>query len=489
MQPVHDKPGSASATTVRAARLAMLGMLAVAALQSCGGGGEREARRVVLISCDTLRADRLGMYGYARDTSKELDRFAADATVHESAWCTAPVTVPALSSLHSGLLPHEIGATYTNRNQMPADVRTLAEMVRDAGIDTAAFVSNGVLKRAPAELGDVGLQQGFQLYDDDMRDKELQRPIVERAAADTADAVLRWLDGRKQSGDDEFFLWVHFQDPHGPYTPPKEMDVYASAPDGRMLPAADKSVGVRNAIPAYQFLPGEAPAGARSGDPARYADLYDAEIRYFDAHAGRVLQWLRDQGWYDDALIVFTADHGESLGERGWWFCHGESLHAEQTRVPLVVREPRTGGGMRPARESRPTSHLDLMPTILDALGLDAPRMRGVSLLGARPPAERPMSSYLGNPSQSRMAYAFGDGRWRLVADARDPLQLHDLAADPAEQVDLAAANPAVVRRLVAQHEAWFKPQTESGPAVERPMDADTRRAMGGLGYTDGDGH
>ena len=113
-------------------------LLLVGALAACGGGDKREARRVVLISCDTLRADRLGMYGHARDTSKELDRFAADATVYEAAWCTAPVTVPALSSLHSGLLPHEIGATYTNRNQMPSDVRTLAETVRDAGIATAA---------------------------------------------------------------------------------------------------------------------------------------------------------------------------------------------------------------------------------------------------------------------------------------------------------------------------------------------------------------
>lgn len=477
-----------SAPAARPAFHALCLVLA-AALAACGGGDKREARRVVLISCDTLRADRLGMYGHARDTSKELDRFAADATVYESAWCAAPVTVPALSSLHSGLLPHEIGATYTNRNQMPADVRTLAEKVRDAGIATAAFVSNGVLKRAPAELGDVGLQQGFQLYDDEMRDKELQRPIVERVAPDTADAALRWLEGRKQSGEDEFFLWIHFQDPHGPYTPPKEMDVYSSPPLAPRLPAADKSVGARNAIPAYQFLPTEAPAGERSGEPSRYTDLYDAEIRYFDAHAGRVLQWLRDQGWYDDALIVFTADHGESLGERGWWFCHGESLHAEQTRVPLVVREPRAAGAAAARREARPASHLDLMPTILDALGIEAPRMRGVSLLGTRPPAERPLSSYLGSPAQGRMAYAISDGRWRLVADARDPLQLHDLAADPKELVDLSAANPGVVKRLVAQHEAWFRPQSESGPSVERPMDADTKRAMGGLGYTDGDGH
>lgn len=460
-------------------------MLLAVAATSCDGGNRREARRVVLITCDTLRADRLGMYGHKRDTSRELNRFAAESTVYEAAWCTAPVTVPALSSLHSSLLPHEIGALYTNRNQMPADVRTLAETVRDAGIDTAAFVSNGVLKRAPAELGDVGLQQGFQLYDDEMRDRELQRPIVERVAADTADATLRWLEGRRRAGEDEFFLWVHFQDPHGPYTPPAEMDVYASSPSERRLPVADRSVGARYAIPAYQFLPAEAPAGERSGDPARYADLYDAEIRYFDAHAGRLLQWLRDQGWYEDSLIVFTADHGESLGERGWWFCHGESLHAEQTRVPLVVRAP----GGTAGRESRAVSHLDLMPTILDAFGLEAPALRGKSLLGSRPPAERPMSSYLGAPSQGRMAYAISDGRWRLVADSRDPMRLHDLASDAAELVDVSDANPTVVRRLVEAHNGWFKSRSPGRTAVERPMDEDTRRAMGGLGYTDGDGH
>ncbi len=467
---------------------AVLSVLSALWLPSCGGDA-REARRVILITCDTLRADRLGMYGYQRDTSKQLDRLAAEATVYDSAWCTAPVTVPALSSLHSGLLPHEIGATYTNRNQMPSEVVTIAERVRQAGLTTAAFVSNGVLKRPPAEMGDVGLQQGFELYNDDMKSRELQRPIVERVAPDCADAALQWLQARKAAGDDEFFLWVHFQDPHGPYTPPPEMDVYKGKLDGERLPVADKSVGVRNAIPAYQYLPEESMDGVRDGGAARYADLYDAEIRYFDQHAGRVLQWLRDQGWYEDALIIFTADHGESLGERGWWFCHGESVHAEQTRVPLLVRAPGATGTSKAAREARMVSHLDLKPTILDALGVETAAARGVSLLAGRPPAERPLSAYLGNPSQSKVAYAISDGRWRLVLDSRDPISLHELGTDPLEQVNLAPANPGVVKQLLALHEAWFQAQSTTGAAKERPMDAATQRALSGLGYTDGDGH
>ncbi|MFN9785097.1 MAG: sulfatase [Planctomycetia bacterium] len=462
-------------------------LLALAA--ACTDGEGREARRVVVITCDTLRADRLGMYGHERDTSRELDRFAEDAVVHESAWCTVPVTVPALSSMFTGWLPHEIGSIYTNRNQIPTEVETLAETVRAHGIDTAAFVSNGVLRRPPAEMGDVGLAQGFDLYDDEMNSRELQRPIVERTAADCADATLRWLEGRKAAGDDEFFLWVHFQDPHGPYTPPKEADVYRGASDGKRLAAADRSMGVRGAIPAYQFLPEESSKDRKDGDPARYADLYDAEIRWFDQHAGRVLQWLRDQGWYDDALIIFTADHGESLGERGWWFCHGESLHAEQVRVPLVLRAP---GGKRPeqglAREPRGVSHLDVHPTVLDAFGIPAKPTRGVSLLAGRPPAERPISAYLANAGKERPAYAIGDGRWRLVVDARDPLALHDLSLDPAEREDLSAARPGEVARLQALHEAWFEARSSSSASRERPMDAGTRRAMSGLGYTDGDG-
>lgn len=463
--------------------------IAFAIAASCSGGEQREARRVVIITCDTLRADRLGMYGHERDTSRELDRFAADAVVYESAWCAVPVTVPALSSMFTGWLPHEIGSIYTNRNQIPSEVETLAETVRARGIDTAAFVSNGVLRRPPAEMGDVGLAQGFELYDDEMKSRELQRPIVERTAADCADAALRWLEGRKATSDDEFLLWVHFQDPHGPYTPPEEADVYRGASYGRRLAAADKSMGVRGAIPAYQFLPEESSSDRRDGDPARYADLYDAEIRWFDQHAGRVLQWLRDQGWYDDALIIFTADHGESLGERDWWFCHGESLHAEQVRVPMVVRAP---GGKRAelgrAREERAVSHLDVHPTVIDALGIEAKSTRGSSLLAGRPPAERPISAYLANAGKDRPAYAISDGRWRLVVDARDPLALHDLSRDLAEREDLSAANPGEVARLQALHDAWFQARSSSSAGRERPMDATTRRAMSDLGYTDGDG-
>jgi len=481
MAPTHSRPPRSMATRLLPA------LLAFAA--ACSDGEVREARRVVVITCDTLRADRLGMHGHERDTSRELDRFAEDAVVHESAWCTVPVTVPALSSMFTGWLPHEIGSIYTNRNQIPTEVETLAETVRAHGIDTAAFVSNGVLRRPPAEMGDVGLAQGFDLYDDEMNSRELQRPIVERTAADCADATLRWLEGRKAAGEDEFFLWVHFQDPHGPYTPPKEADVYRGASDGKRLAAADRSMGVRGAIPAYQFLPEESSKDKKDGDPARYADLYDAEIRWFDQHAGRVLQWLRDQGWYDDALIIFTADHGESLGERGWWFCHGESLHAEQVRVPLVLRAP---GGKRPeqglAREPRGVSHLDVHPTVLDAFGIPAKPTRGVSLLAGRPPAERPISAYLANPGKERPAYAIGDGRWRLVVDARDPLALHDLSIDPAEREDLSATRPGEIARLQALHEAWFEARSSSSASRERPMDAGTRRAMSGLGYTDGDG-
>lgn len=472
---------------IRTARLPVLALLALA-LGACGDSAPSgPARRVILITCDTLRADRLGFGGNPRPVSPNLDALAAESVVFDNAWSAAPLTGPALSSLLCGRFPDEIGAGPTNREVIPEDVVSIAEVARDAGIATAAFVSNGVLRRPPVSEGIVGVQQGFDLYDDDMNSKEKNRNLLERTADACTDAVVKWLGGRKR--EDPFFLWVHYQDPHGPYVPPPEhLAPFERPAAGRTLPVGTNNSGLGQ-IPKYQHLD-----GLTASRP--YEDRYDAEIHYFDQHVGRLIAELRRLDMLEDALLVFTADHGESLGEHDYWFCHGEHVNRELVHVPLFVRYPRTlrdspkppQGGAR--RVSGLVGHIDFWPTVVEALGLEAARNRGTSLLGPAVPEGRVMPQFLGPIQNPNRRLAVTDGRWRAILVKSDPPVLFDLAADPGETRDLAGANPAVLEDLQARYTRFMQADPRPWSKTVRPnLDPATQRGLNDLGYTDGDGH
>jgi arylsulfatase len=471
------------ASPFRTSALAALALLAACGPRPPAG----PAKRVILITCDTLRADHLGCYGYGRPTSPNLDALAAEATVFDDAWSSAPLTGPSLSALLTGRIPDEVGVT-NNRELMPSEVVTLAEVARDAGVATAAFVSNGVLRRPAASQGDLGVAQGFQQFDDRMTGKELNRGLMERAADATTDAVLSWLATR--AADEPFLLWVHYQDPHGPYTPPPEHLApfrrdHAGEPE---LPAGSTNSG-QGQIPRYQQFGTERRAG-------QYTDRYDGEIRFFDAQLGRLIAGLQARGLYEDALIVFTADHGESLGEHGYWFCHGEHAHSELVRVPLLVRWPaalRQPGARTPLRGATHVAelvqHLDLAPTVLEALGLPRGAGRGASLLGESLPPGRVAPQFRGPLRTGGRTLAVTDGRWRVLLVGQEPPKLYDLAADPGEVRDVAAQNPAALQDLHARYTAFMAADARPwAQPAQREMDDAARRALEGLGYTDGEG-
>lgn len=442
------------------------------------------ARRVILITCDTLRADHLGCYGYERPTSPCLDQLARESVLFENAWSAAPLTGPSLSALLAGLPPDQIGVdARANGKRIPASVRTLAEVARDAGLATAAVVSSSVLVRPPPELGDVGLAQGFQFYDDELDASEHNRLVRERDAVHTTDAALRWLAGQAAS-DARFFLWVHYQDPHGPYRAPEvDQRLFAREHAGeRELPAGRDPSGAGQ-IPDYQLL-------EDLRQPGAYVDRYDAEIHHFDAELGRLLDGLRGRGLLDDTLLVVTADHGESLGEHDWWFCHGETLQRELVRVPLLVRPPHAGRApgnpvATGRRETELVSYLDLWPTVLEALELPPVENGGLSLLARDRPATRVALQQLGSTAFGREWYAVTDGRWRLVVPGLASAQLFDERLDPLEQHDLAASEPARVRALRERREHSLADRpAEHHEGVPRERDAATQRALRAAGYT-----
>jgi arylsulfatase len=458
-----------------------LGALALicAGSPSCSkqAGLAAPARRVILITCDTLRADHLGCYGYDRQTSPRIDELAQQCLLFENAWSAAPLTGPSISALLSGRVPDEVGtASRSNTLRMPASVVTLAEVLRAAGVDTAAFVSSSVLLRPPPELGDIGVAQGFAHYDDELRSNEQNRDMRERTAADCTDAVLRWAAQRPQ-GADRFFLWVHYQDPHGPYTPPEEHRRLFERPhpDERELPLSRDQSGA-GGIPDYQ-----AQAGLRR--PGEYIDRYDAEIHFFDAELGRLLDGLRARGWLDDALLVVTADHGESLGEGGFWFCHGETLQRELVHVPLLVRPPRASQ-LAPRREPGVVSYLDFWPSALAALGVAGSPNRGLSWLTPELPAERIALQTLGPASSGRQWVSICDRRWRALVLGPQPPLLFDLRGDPREEHDLAALHPEVVREL-REREKELLGLHAAAPQQGVPRESDSRM-LRELGYTEG---
>lgn len=314
-------------------------------------GCRSEPTPVVLLTVDTLRADHLSFYGYARPTSRSLERLAREAVVFEHAFTTAPKTTPAYASMMTGRYPYAHGLSALGE-ALPAENRTLAELLAERGYATAGFVSSTVMVADLSEL-----DQGFALWDDRLDARELHRENFERTAARTADRAIEWISEPRSSAP---LLFVHWIDPHGPYTPPPAfLSRFRRNLSGeRLVPAK---------IPGFQRL-------EWASTLSDYVDAYDAEIAYADAAIGRVLDALRAADLYDRSLIIVTADHGESLGEEGVYFRHGVTLDESSLRVPLIVKPPAGSPGAGSRVEGEAVSLVDILPTVADYLGVDAPR-------------------------------------------------------------------------------------------------------------------
>ncbi len=374
--------------------------------------GPRVGPSIILVSVDTLRPDHLGCYGYHRDTSPALDAFARESLRFEVCYAQAPTTRPSCSSIISGFLPHET-QVFNNRYALPAGLTTVAELLLQSGYRTLAVVSNYVL------IGGSGFEQGFEFYDDQMDEVELIRGVPERIAEHTTNSAISLM---RLNRKDSFFMWIHYQDPHGPYTPrpPYNQMFVDSALEPIMLDVNEEESGI-GGIPSYQKLPGQR-------DYNYYVSQYDGEIRYFDEHFKRLIDALKELGLYDTALIIFTADHAEGMGERDFYFAHTEFVYNNLIHVPLIVRMGRDLKGVSKDQ----VQILDLVPTMLDVAGIvPGTEYRGTSLLGEIP--------------QERTIFSEMPGKYALI---RDDLKLiyHDdesgyklfnLAADPAEALDI----------------------------------------------------
>jgi arylsulfatase A-like enzyme len=418
---------------------------------------------VILVSVDTLRPDHLGCYGYDRDTSPGVDAFAADATVFENCYAQAPTTRPSVAAMLTGLYPHEC-RIFTNGDNLPYLLKTVPDYLREKGYRTLAVSSNFVLG------SNSGFDQGFDVFDNRLEELELVRSVPERIAEKTTDAALRLLE---ENRDALVFLWIHYQDPHGPYTPPAPFDTAfidpAAAP--RRI-AFNSSISGIGGIPSYQQI------GAND-DFEYYRGRYDGEIRYFDLHFARLLVALKEMGLYDRALIIFTADHGEGMGEHDYYFAHGEYVYNSLIKVPLLVRY---GPGSAGRRQDL-VGLVDVLPTIMAAAGVEAESgLEGRNLLA---PSLEPLAVF----SEMLGKYSIIDDGVKLVLHAdRQEALLFDLRNDPGEEQNLIDA-PEYASRFEALAVALDRAATRDrfGQEIQRlPADLtdEDKAKLKSLGYT-----
>ena len=390
--------------------------------------GAAAGRDVVLVTLDTTRPDRLGLYGNDAIETPTLDRLGREGVVFSKAVATAPSTLPAHTSILTGLYPHGHGARANSVFGVDATRPTLAEVLAAHGYDTAAFVSSFALDAR------FGLDRGFASYDDEMVHPSKFIGFAERRGDETTERAIAWLRSPRAR---PYFLWVHYYDAHAGYDPPEP---YAS----------------------------------------RSANRYDGEIAFMDAQLGRLLD-AAEAASRRDPLVVVTADHGEALGE------HGEATHAylvqEGTlQIPWILRAD--GVLPRGRRIDARASQVDLMPTVLSLLGVDAPAGLHGSAWTRAPDPDR---AVLAETVEGRMNFGWRRlsalylGDTKLVSGARPAL--YDLARDPTESQDAAAANPEEVSRLESSLRALRRGEPEFLVPVTGGLDAVATQQLAALGY------
>jgi choline-sulfatase len=402
-------------------------------------GVSREALNVVLVTLDTTRADRIGAYGAKDVETPVLDGIARDGVMFDQAVSVAPLTLPAHSSIFTGKFPPEHGVRDNGGFFLGPEQVTMAEVLKQRGYHTGAFVAAYVLDSK------WGLDQGFDTYFDDF-DLSSRRGFslgsIQRPANEVMDKALPWI---RESKGSPFFAWIHLYDPHAPYRPPEP---FAS----------------------------------------RYKDHpYNGEIAFTDSQVGRLVSELQSLGLYDRTVMVVMGDHGESLGDHGE-SAHGFFIYNSVTHVPLLIRAPFSLTQHR--RVADPVRSVDVMPTILDLLGMARPSgISGVTLAalmtGAVPE--------LGLDAYSEAMYplhhygwsdlrALRSGRYKVI-DAPRP-ELYDVDRDPSESTNLFTERQALGDKMIAQLrglENRFNKTQASLPAAD--VDPEARQRLAALGY------
>ena len=447
-------------------------LIGIAALQAAAQTPPKPALNVVLITIDTLRADHVGCYGYKQIKTPNIDSLAADGVRFERAFAVVPVTLPSHTSMLTGTYPMLSGMHDFSGNKLSPAQPTLASLLKQAGYQTGAVIAAAVLDSR------FGLNQGFDFYYDHFdfnRLDEANLDEMERPGNVVADVALNWLekewlekDVLAKNSQKKFFLWMHLYDPHFPYHPPEPYSrEYAAQP-------------------------------------------YDGEIAFADEQVGRLLRFLKEKGIYQNTIIVLCGDHGESLGEHGEK-THGFFIYNATMHVPLIIRLPeeRQPGTAAARVVNDPVSLVDLMPTVLGALGMEVPpQVQGRSLLPELRPQPRASDDrgrkdndndkdkdeverdrvLYGETFLPRIHFNWSELRgsentkYHFI-DAPRP-ELYDLTRDPGELHNLFTEKKAVAEEMRAQLAGLIRDYSAGKELAEKTgLDPALMERLKSLGY------
>ena len=412
--------------------LRRVAVLALAmATATCARTREPAVLGVVLITLDTTRADRLTPYGFMDAKMPAFERLAREGVLFDQASSVAPLTLPAHTSIMTGLWPPAHGVRDNTSPPLAESYVTLAEVLRGQGFRTAAFVGSNMLHH------DRGLSQGFEHYGGPGHDARPEHRAPQRPAAEVVTEATQWLRGVDGS---RFFAWLHLYDPHRPYEPPEPYaTMYASDP-------------------------------------------YVGEIAYVDAQIGALLDTLEQQGVLDRTVVIVAGDHGEALGEHGERD-HGVFIYESVLRVPLIIRAP----SLPPARVGAIVRLIDVLPTALALLGMPPAQNDGTDLTALMQGHQQDLEAYSESLYPQRFGWsplrALRDGRFKLI-DAPRP-ELYDLQLDPFEEHNIYGERPTVaaaMRRRLAAFSGSEWPARHSG-ANRQTVSPEVKERLAALGY------
>ena len=392
---------------------------------------------VLLVTLDTTRADGLGCYGSTRARTPNLDGLAAAGVRFENVYCQVPLTTPSHCSIMTGTYPLYHQVHNNGSYALPAEMTTLAEVLKDRGFQTAAFVASFTVDSR------FGLDQGFDVYDDRLTEGEAFKPSNAERKADKVYAAFRgWLDSR---GEGPFFCWVHFYDPHVPYDPPAPYSIdFADSP-------------------------------------------YDGEIAYMDHYVGQVVAALREKGLLQNTLVVLAGDHGEAFGEKVE-VGHGVFLYDGTLRVPMIFsaedRLPK-GAVIRPR-----VRLIDIVPSVLDMLEVPPPtEVQGQSLLpyitGQK---SEDLDSYV-ETYFPRENYGWSElvglieGDWKYIRAPKP--ELYNLKADPEETENAFGRESERVQEMKSRLEETIAGSSSGLASSKRELTSEEREKLRSLGYVD----
>lgn len=393
----------------------------------------------ILITVDTLRADRIHCYGFPYVETPTMDLFASKGVLFEKCIAQTPLTLPSHTSLLTGTNPLFHGVRDNGGFLVPQELITLAEVFKEKDYQTSAFVASYVLDSK------WGLNQGFDYYFDKFdlsKYKTISLGNVQRRGDEVIDEALKWFDLHKQ---EQFFSWIHLYDPHTPYEPPS--------------PFSEK----------YPNRP------------------YLGEIAYTDSLLGRLWGYLEQNNLTDNTILVFASDHGESLGEHEE-STHGFFIYQEGIHVPLIFVTPFKG--LQGIRRSGVVALVDIMPTILEMDGeVIPPQIQGRSLLPLFFDEDGNEESFAyAETYYPRLHYGWSDlksiqeGRFKLIIAPE--LELYDLIDDPDEKTNLVSTFPEETRRLMRTAEQYIEESSQGAFDIDyHHIDEETRQKLAALGY------